>query len=188
MTPGRAKLYACPHCGEKKELLQALTLDIICAETLWSDGRRIYPISIPISPIQKCEYCGSYSLYSEWKKCGQSKYFDSGTFYYLTYEEAKVAYTQLTECGSYSDKDMLTICLEFIKSYNDRFKRREDVTEGCDDSVLFKHATNKAIKLLGDDYKSLIIKGELFSERGEFNEAIEILLRVRNKRYSWMAE
>lgn len=156
--------------------------------TLWSDGKIIYPMCPTISEIQRCESCGSYSLFSEWETCGCDKHNYNGTTGDLTYEESREAYIQLMESDSYDDKDIITICLEYIYAYNDHFRRREDSPSENDDFLLFMGATENAIKRLGDDADSLIIKGELHRERKEFSEAREYLQQARDDSNSWIVE
>lgn len=156
--------------------------------TLWSDGRSIYPMRPTISAIQKCESCGSYSLFSQWKKCGCDEDNYNGTTGHLTYEESREAYIQLMEADCYDDKDILTICLEYIHSYNDHFRREKDSPKEDDDIVFFMGATENAIKRLGNDSDSLITKGELHRERKEFDEAREILRQVHNDKNKWVVE
>lgn len=156
--------------------------------TLWSDGRSIYPMRPTISAIQKCESCGSYSLFSQWEKCGCDKDNYNGTTGHLIYEESREAYIQLMEADCYDDKDILTICLEYIHSYNDHFRRERDSPKEDDDIVFFMGATENAIKRLGNDSDSLITKGELHRERKEFDEAREILRQVHNDKNKWVVE
>lgn len=156
--------------------------------TLWSDGKSVYPMRPRISTIQLCETCGRYSLFSEWKEKGYDNDNMNGTLGTLTYKESKEAYIQLMESGCYDDEDILTICLEYIKAYNDHYRRSEDAPKENDDLVLFMGAIENAIKRLGNDADSLITKGELHRERGEFDEACEILLAVRNDKNQWVVE
>lgn len=187
MLPAPAQLYACPHCGKKKAMFSMMSCNTF-GGTLWSDGRRIYPMRPAISPIQRCESCGSYSLFSEWKKRWRVNDNYNGTTGNLTYEESREAYIQLMESDFYDDKDILVICLEYIRSYNDHFKRKADSPKEDDDYILFMGATENAIKRLGSDSDSRITKGELHRERREFDEAHEILLAVLNDKNKWVVE
>lgn len=187
MIPAPAQLYACPHCGKKKAMFSMMSCNTF-GGTLWSDGKRIYPMRPAISPIQKCESCGSYSLFSEWKERGCDNDNYNGTTGHLTYKEARKAYVQLMESGCYDDKDILVICLEYIHAYNDHFKREPDSPKEGDDYDLFMGATENAIKRLGSDSDSRITKGELHRERREFNDAREILLAVLNDKNKWVVE
>lgn len=187
MLSASAQLYACPHCGNKKAMLSMMSCNTFF-RTLWSDGRSIDPMRNEISKIQKCESCGSYSLFSEWKECGCDKNNYNGATGELTYEESREAYIQLMESDSYDDEDILTICLEYIKSYNDYYHRSEDAPKRNDDFLLFKGATENAIKRLGDDADSLIIKGELHRERKEFSDARKYLHQVCNDGNRWIVE
>lgn len=187
MLPGPAQLYACPHCGNKKSMFSMLSGNTFGA-TLWSDGRSIYPMHPSISLIQKCDSCNSYSLFSEWKECGCEKDNYSGTTGKLSYEETKEAYTLLVESRCYDSDDILAISLEYIRSYNDKFNRTEDSPEENDDFILFKRATDQAIKLLGNDSDSLITKAEIYRERKEFKSALEVLFSILNEKNSWVVE
>lgn len=187
MLPGPAQLYACPHCGKKKAMFTMLSCNTF-GVTLWSDGRSIYPMRPSLSLIQRCESCNSYSLLSEWKECGCDKNNFHGTTGKLTYEETKEAYFKFKESGRYDNDDILAISLEYIKSYNDRFKREQDSPEDKDDFALFIEATDIAIKLLGTDSDSLITKSELYRERKDFNSARETLLSAHNEKNSWVVE
>ena len=187
MLPAPAQLYACPHCGKKKAMFSMMSCNTF-GGTLWSDGRSIYPMRPTISAIQKCESCSSYSLFSQWKECGCDKDNYNGTTGNLTYEESREAYIQLMESDCYNDKDILTICLEYIHAYNDHFGRDKDSPKENDDIVLFMGATENAIKRLGNDIDSLITKGELHRERKEFDEAREILRQVHNDKNRWVVE
>lgn len=187
MLPAPAQLYACPHCGNKKAMFSMMSCNTF-GGTLWSDGRSIYPMRPTISAIQKCESCGSYSLFSQWKECGCDKDNYNGTTGNLTYEESREAYLQLMESGCYDNKDILTICLEYIHAYNDHFRRDKDSPKENDDILLFMGATENAIKRLGKDSDSRITKGELHRERREFDEAREILLAVLNDKNKWVVE
>lgn len=187
MLSASAQLYACPHCGNKKAILLMMSCNTFF-RTLWSDGRSIYPMRTEISKIQKCESCGSYSLFSEWKECGCDKDNYNGVTGELTYEESREAYIQLMESDCYDDEDILTICLEYIRSYNDYYHRSEESPKGNDDLLLFLGATENVIKRLGDDADSLITKGELHRERKEFSDARKYLQRARNDSNRWIVE
>lgn len=187
MLPGPAQLYACPHCGKKKAMFTMLSCNTSGA-TLWSDGRSIYPMRPTLSFIQRCESCNSYSLLSEWKERGYDKDNYNGTTGNLTYEEIKEAYIILTASGRYDSEEILSISLEYIRSYNDQFRRTENSAEENDDLALFMNASDEAIKLLGNDSDSLITKAELYRERGEFKSARELLLTAYNKSNSWVVE
>lgn len=187
MLPGPAQLYACPHCGKKKAMFSMLSGNTFDA-TLWSDGRSIYPMRPSISLIQKCDSCNSYSLFSEWKERGYENNNYSGATGRLTYEETKEAYCSLTEIGRYDNDDTLSICIEFIRSYNDKFNRTADSPEENDDYFLFIKSTDQTIKLLGNDTDSLITKAEIYRERKEFKSASEVLVSVLNEKNSWVVE
>lgn len=187
MLPAPAQLYACPHCGKKKAMFSMMSCNTF-GGTLWSDGRSIYPMRPTISPIQKCESCGSYSLFSEWEERGCDNDNYNGTTGHLTYEESREAYVQLMQSDRYDDQDILVICLEYIRSYNDHFYRATDSPKEDDDYVLFMGAIDNAIKRLGSDSDSRITKGELYRERREFDKAREILLAVINDKNKWVVE
>lgn len=187
MLPAPAQLYTCPNCGKEKAMFSMMSCNTF-GGTLWSDGRSIYPMRPVISAIQRCEFCGSYSLFSEWKESGYEKGNYNGTTGKLTYEESRDAYIKLAESGSYVDKDILIICLEYIRSYNDHFRREKDSPKENDDLALFMDATENAIKRLGNDSDSLITKGELYRERKDFEEARKILLQAHNDKNKWVVE
>lgn len=187
MLPGPAQLYACPHCGKKKAMFTVLSCNTF-GSTLWSDGRSIYPMRHTLSFIQRCESCNSYSLLSEWKERGYDKNNYSGSTSNLTYKEVKEAYIKLTASGRYDSEEILSISLEYIRAYNDHFRRKEDPAEENDDLALFMNASDETIKLLGNDSDSLITKAELYRERGDFKSAREILLTAYNKCNSWVVE
>lgn len=179
MLPAPAQLYACPHCGKKKAMFSMMSCNTF-GGTLWSDGRSIYPMRPTISAIQKCESCGSYSLFSQWKECGCDKDNYNGTTGNLTYEESREAYLQLMESDCYENKDILIICLEYIHAYNDHFRRDKDSPKENDDIVLFMGATENAIKRLGNDTDH--------RERKEFDEARVILRQAHNDKNRWVVE
>lgn len=187
MLPGSAQLYACPHCGKKKAMFSMLSCNTFGA-TLWSDGIRIYPMRPSLSFIQKCESCKVYSLLSEWKEYGYEEDNYNGTTGKLTYDETKEAFIQLFDSGRYDSEDLLAISLEYIRSYNDQFKRSKNSPEENNDFILFNKAADEAIKLLRNDSDSLITKAELYRERKDFKSAREILLSVHNEKNSWVVE
>ena len=158
MLPGPAQLYACPHCGKKKAMFSMMSCNTFKG-TLWSDAKSVYPMQPRISTIQLCESCGQYSLFSEWKEKGYDKDNMNGTLGTLKYKESKEAYIRLMEYGRYDDEDILIICLEYIKAYNDYYRRSDEAPKENDDFVLFMGATENAIKRLGNDADSLITKG-----------------------------
>lgn len=187
MLPGPAQLYACPYCGKKKAMLTLSSCNTF-GLTLWSDGRSIYPMRPALSFIQRCDFCNSYSLLSEWREYGYDKDNYTGTTGNLKYEEVKEAYIKLTASGRYDNEDIRAISLEYIRSYNDQFRRKDDSTEENDEFALFMNATDEAIKLLGNDSDSSITKAELYRERGDFKSAREVLLTAYNKSNSWVVE
>lgn len=195
MTPEIAQFYACPHCGKKKAMFSMMSYNTF-HETLWSDARRFNPMRYVLSLIQRCDACNSYSLLSEWKERGYDRDNYNGTTGKLTYEETKEAYLTLTASGRYENRDILIICLEYIRSYNDQFRREsyspagEDISrEGAADFSLFLKATDKAIKLLpGNKTDNLILKAELYRERGDFRSAREFLMKAYIMRHRWVVE
>lgn len=185
MLPAPAQLYACPHSGKKKAMLSLMSSNTF-GGTLWSDGRSIYPMSPEISPIQRCESCGSYSLFSEWKNCGCDNDNYNGTTGDLTYEESREAYIQLMDPELYNEQDLLVVCLEYIRSYNDQNKRKVESPKDSDDFIHFMNATESALNLLDIDSDSLVTIAELQRERCEFDEARESLLKAINEKNEWI--
>lgn len=49
----------CPHCGEVKYILTLLSGNSLGGK-IWSDSRRIYPMMLRPSSIQRCPHCGKY--------------------------------------------------------------------------------------------------------------------------------
>lgn len=195
MTPGIARFYACPHCGKKKAMFSMLSYNTF-DETLWSDARRFNPMCYTLSVIQRCDACNTYSLLSEWKEGDYDRDNYNGTTGQLTYEETKEAYLNLTASRRYENRDILIICLEYVRSYNDQFRREgyspvgEEISrEGAADLALFMKATDEAIKLLpGNKTDYLILKAELYRERGDFESAREFLMKAYIKRHRWVIE
>jgi len=86
-----------------------------------------------------------------------------------------------------TDKVYKKRCIHYADPTFSIFKGKLSDEEN-DDLVLFMNASDEAIKLLGNDSDSLIIKAELYRERGDFKSAREILLSAYNKSNSWVVE
>lgn len=74
------------------------------------------------STIQKCFYCGRYSLLSKWKDTGEISIKLSGKTGNLTCAETKEAYNELSVLTKIAS-ELCDISISFIHSYHDEFSR-----------------------------------------------------------------
>ena len=204
MLPAPAQLYKCPHCGKTKPML-SLTSGNTFGGELWSDGRAIYPMHPSISAIQKCPNCGKYSFFDNWENTGRT---DSdtlgGTTGNLSYQEAKEAYKTLLSNSSNNQRSY-DIALFFVRAYNNEFRRPQlreafyketsaaavsgrfpNPTE--DDVILFREASQLTIDYSNNTRDALIIKAEMHRERGEWEEALEILHGLQIGHNQWIVD
>ena len=66
MTIGPAFRLTCPHCGGHK-YIESIMSGNTFRGTMWSDGKKDYPMLPSPSPIQICPKCGKYYFYEDGK-------------------------------------------------------------------------------------------------------------------------
>lgn len=203
MLPAPAQLYKCPHCGKTKPMLSLMSGNTFVGE-LWSDGRTIYPMLPKLSTIQKCSYCGRYSLLDKWKDTGKTSNKSFGETGELTYAEAKEAYIELS-ASTAIPSELRDISISFVHAYNDQFRRPRlrkafqenkhiDSISGdfCspvkEDIQLVIRATKKAIETLDDSDDNRLLKAELYRELGRWDEAMELLGSIKNSEVKWIVD
>ena len=64
MTIGPACRLTCPHCGGHK-YIESIMSGNTFRGTMWSDGKKDYPMLPSPSPIQRCPKCGKYYFYED---------------------------------------------------------------------------------------------------------------------------
>ncbi|MDE5985967.1 MAG: leucine-rich repeat domain-containing protein [Prevotella sp.] len=203
MLPAPAQLYKCPHCGKTKPMLSLMSGNTFGGE-LWSDGRAIYPMLPKLSTIQKCSYCGRYSLLDKWKDTGKTSNESCGETGGLTYAEAKEAYVELSSSTS-DASELSAISISFVQAYNDQFRRPRlrkayqenkpiDSISGffgspkMEDIHLVIKATKQAIETLDDSENNRLLKAELLRELGRRDEALRILRTITNIDVKWIVD
>ena len=78
MTPAGDKIIQCPHCGEKKQVLQIGSGNTF-GSTLWSDTKMDCPMLPQHSQVQRCPKCGHY--YFAYKSgVGENELWDENTW------------------------------------------------------------------------------------------------------------
>ncbi len=171
MKPGFCLLAECPHCGEKKELLQLLSGNSLGVK-LWSDLKKEMPMMPMVSPVQKCPKCGRFYMLNEVKQEeGKTYSFEEG---WLTFEESLLALEELK-----SDKkdrlELLTIIV--IWAYNDiQRKEPEKIrnTPTPEQTEMFRSVIKELLEQ--DIYTdNELLLAELYREIGEFDKCIHIL-------------
>lgn len=183
MKPGFCLLAECPHCGEKKELLQLLSGNSLGVK-LWSDLKKEMPMLPMVSPVQKCPKCGHFYMLNEVKQEGGKTYsFEKG---WLTFEESLLALEELK--SDQKDRlELLTIIV--IWAYND-IQRKEPKSDPLSPRKEKSEKTrNTPTPEQTETFKSVIKKlleqgiytdnelllAELYREIGEFDKCIHIL-------------
>ena len=168
MLPAKAILYKCPHCGNKKPLVNLISGNTFGGHQ-WSDTKAIYPMLPKVSPIQRCPECGHFWFAHDAKTSGGEDYsMDTGE---LSYKEAKEALDELWD-KSLREQDEINLLLGFVFSYNDAFFRGEDCGAPTqEDTELF----DKVILALTELKINDTLKAELLREAERFGECIEFL-------------
>lgn len=203
MLPAPAQLYACPHCGKTKPMLSLMSCNTF-GGYLWSDGRTIYPHRPCISAIQRCEFCGKYSLFEQWKKTGKTDSNAIGLTGTLSYPEAKEAYISLRDLSDIPIKKY-QIALYFVHAYNDEFKSLKPIKEYYKDLLpsdffpeipdptqedisLFWEASQTVIIYSDTTFDAQILKAEMHRERGEWIAAYDILSEKSVGEKQWIVD
>ncbi len=183
MNPGFCLLAECPHCGEKKELLQLLSGNSFGVK-LWSDLKKEMPMMPMVSPVQKCPKCGHFYMLNEVKQEeGKTYSFEEG---WLTFEESLLALEELK-----SDKkdrlELLTIIV--IWAYNDIQRKEPESDSLSPHKEKSEKIRNTPTPEQTETFRSVIKKlleqdiytdnelllAELYREIGEFDKCIHIL-------------
>jgi hypothetical protein len=166
MLPGNCILASCPHCGEKKELLQLLSGNTFGA-VLWSDAKQVAPMLPRVSDVQKCPACGHYFFLSEAKtEEGDDYSFETGK---LSFDEAVEAFCELNGC---SDDELENLSVVVAWAFNDII--REKRTPTPEQYAKFKDIISSTLehpKFVGNE----LLKAELYREIGEFEKCLNIL-------------
>ena len=166
MLPGNCILASCPHCGEKKELLQLLSGNTFGA-VLWSDAKQVAPMLPCVSDVQKCPACGHYFFLSEAEtEEGDDYSFETGR---LSFDEAVEAFNELKGC---SNDNLGELSILVVWAFNDMI--RENLTPTVEQYAKFKDIVSGCLKnpiFNGDEF----FRAELFREIGEFEECMNIL-------------
>ena len=166
MLPGNCILASCPHCGEKKELLQLLSGNTFGA-VLWSDAKQVAPMLPRVSDVQKCPACGHYFFLSEAKtEEGDDDSFETGK---LSFDEAVEAFGELNGC---SDDKLENLSVVVAWAFNDII--REKLTPTPEQYAKFKDIISSTLEhpiFVGNE----LLRAELYREIGEFEECLNIL-------------
>ncbi|MBQ5888730.1 MAG: hypothetical protein IIW77_05600 [Bacteroidaceae bacterium] len=166
MLPGNCILASCPHCGEKKELLQLLSGNTFGA-VLWSDAKQVAPMLPCVSDVQKCPACGHYFFLSEAKtEEGDDYSFETGR---LSFDESIEAFGELNGC---SDDELENLSVVVAWAFNDII--REKRTPTPEQYAKFKDIISSTLehpKFVGNE----LLKAELYREIGEFEKCLNIL-------------
>lgn len=183
MKVNNAKIYTCPFCGVKKELL-SLRSDHSLRPALWSDGKQITPLLPQVSPVQKCPDCGKYyMLHKQKAERGNAPSFETGN---LSYEEWKEAYAQFRNTHKLNWKDKYIIRSEMINAFNDRYHRgpsplyyTESTIPPKEEYAFFVSVIKEFIQgLKSTDPLDMILKAELYREAGLFEQGEVALLSI----------
>lgn len=194
MMPGPAIVLSCPFCGGKKEVMNLASGNTFGA-TVWSDGRRHYPMLPEVSPIQQCPHCKKYYFIDQAKV----NYSDDPASAMRSFNKlGKLTYKQLLE--AYIQMDSLTLTrmqrwtlhYQLLMAYNDAFRREPESvayppTEV--DEVLF----HKVVDALLEELRNGIdptpdaerFQAEFLREIGRFEEAREVLMHHEDQTDRW---
>ena len=183
MKVNNAKIFTCPFCGAKKELL-SLRSGNSFRPALWSDGKQITPLLPQVSPIQKCPDCGKYYILHKQKaERSNTPSFETGD---LSYEEWKEAYAQFHNTPKLNWKDKYIIRISMIQAFNDRYHRgtapliyTESTIPPKEESAFIINVINEFIHgLKSTDPLDMILKAELYREAGLFEQSETALLTI----------
>ena len=192
MLPGNCLLATCPHCGEKKELLQLLSGNTLHSK-FWSDFKVVYPMLLSLSAIQRCPACGHYFFLSDAKmEEGDDYSFETGR---LSFDEAVEAFNELNGCFGEKYEELVFVV---IWAFNDMYRNGETPTE--EQVAVFRNMMSNILEQKEDTWIShlftwlptvskifkrkrfsvnRLLRAELCREIGEFEKCIRILNRCR---------
>lgn len=163
MLPDKCKLAVCPHCGHKKEIVNLISGNTFGSK-MWSDARRISPMFLSPSPIQKCPNCEHFFFLSDVQiEDGESYSFQTG---WLTFEESVKALDEL------DGGKLAFVAVLVLWAYNDIFRNDGEPTE--EQSRVLKDKLTECLKdesMLGNP----MMMAEMYRTIGEYDECIRIL-------------
>lgn len=175
MKIGTSRILVCPFCGEEKEIM-SLAMGNSLGAQLWSDNKLIARMLPEISYVQKCPCCGKYYI-TERQAAKYSKDNCSCETGYLTYEEMKAAFSQLSESGFVSKEEESVVRMMFHHAFNDYYFRSEDNKEiDADDWISFR---KNCIWLIDNFISDRVMKAEFYREIGEFEKAQDVLVPAK---------
>lgn len=175
MKIGTSRILVCPFCGEEKEIM-SLAMGNSLGAQLWSDNKLIARMLPEISYVQKCPCCGKYYI-TERQAAKYSKDNCSCETGYLTYEEMKAAFSQLSESGFVSKEEESVVRMMLHHAFNDYYFRSEDNKEiDADDWISFR---KNCIWLIDNFISDRVMKAEFYREIGEFEKAQDVLVPAK---------
>lgn len=183
MQPGYSRILVCPKCNGTKSVLNLISGNTFSA-TYWSDCKNFYPMLPEVSPIQKCQHCGTYYFIHEQRE-RYSKDDYSMDLGLLKFTECKEAIEQFLHNGI-NKKNEFILRLLVLHRYNDIYYRQNtDESNGLktpdeEDTIFFKNNIIYLLKLLKNDKKRLLLRAELLREIGQFDDCIILLTNSEN--------
>ena len=170
MIPNGYKLLTCPHCGNKKKVINLMSGNT-CGASLWSDAKHVTPMLPKISYVQQCPSCKHYFLFDknsqreEINDDYKSFCLETGN---LSYQQLKEAYVELS-----NDKiiDEFSFRIMLIWGYNDVYYKQTNIPK--EEYEYFVDNVRALLPLMNDN--DIILTSELHREIGEFDEAIKII-------------
>ena len=191
MTPAGDIIIQCPHCGEKKQVLQIGSGNTFGA-TWWSDGKADCPMLPQHSQVQRCPKCRHY--YFAYKSgVGSKEVWDDGNQFhegwlpleYLKealvelfpeFPQKKSALSSLRKVTD-AEKEQMLLRTYILWAFNDRYGEYQ-IEEIPQTEWQFFIRNCEALINLGVDVQT---EAELYRELGLFDRALKTIMKLEVK-------
>ena len=181
MLPAKERLVTCPHCGQKKALLELASGNTIDA-IHYSDARTVAPMMPRVLPVQRCPECGKYYLtWNQPYEEGEDYSFERGELFFAEMIEA---YEQLKDQLT-NDQERHNFHIYVLWAFNDTFFRpTEDESDDVEkpapteaDYAALQPHIEALLEMHKDDNSGQMpmLRAEWHREIGQFEQCIALL-------------
>ncbi len=188
MLPGPQLIYQCPVCKgllAKGSLMSGNTF----GGTFYSDGRFFAPMMPQFPQISRCAECGSIFWLNEknlhttidWNDPDFDRFGKVPDADFLLLED----YIQLILQKFYTDsEEECFLRFEVWRAFNDRTRAKKSLWNSETEQLSWKENLERLIALTDAKFEEEnLTLAELQRNLGRFDKALEILSRIKDKRY-----
>ena len=180
-------LIGCPCCGHPKKMTTMMSGNTFGA-SFWSDGVKVFPMILSYPDVIQCKMCYSFFWFQDKLEINISEFTKLG------YKIARGAdHVKKLSVNQYYEAIESNFCktpdvekklrISAWRRWNDMLRGNGDMSvfSTPDRQFLWKDNLNKLLNFLDDDVEiDCLIKGEILRNLSRFEEAKDILYKIKN--------